>query len=95
MNALTRTAATLIPRTVQRTTTRRFGASATREEILNRTAEGNFKQNWMLEPGTYPIAIIIGFACGFCAFTCTSCLMRNPDCRIVPSKRTAVIRSWD
>jgi len=53
-----------------------------------------FKQNWLMDVGAYPVMGVICFAVGFCGFVCTRCLLTNPDVRIDKSKRTSTLRTW-
>jgi len=79
-----------VPRTSLGST--RFASSA---HPSKRVGEGSFKENWLSDPGAYPVIFIIAFAGCFCSGVGFKCLSSNPDVRIVPSKRNSVLRTWD
>mmetsp|Transcript_22461 Transcript_22461/g.26028 ORF Transcript_22461/g.26028 Transcript_22461/m.26028 type:complete len:87 (-) Transcript_22461:163-423(-) len=82
MNALTRTTRMVLPRanTMTMTAQRRMNSGMS-----------DFKKNWLMDPGTYPIIVIISFACGFCTFRCFHSLT-SQDVRITPDARQNLIR---
>mmetsp|Transcript_2406 Transcript_2406/g.4205 ORF Transcript_2406/g.4205 Transcript_2406/m.4205 type:complete len:93 (-) Transcript_2406:627-905(-) len=92
MNALTRSAATLLPRT----TGRRF-ASVRTAAITEAETNGfaAFKKNWLSDAGAYPVMAIVTFACCFCGAVGTTCLAANPDVRINMQKRQQLVRTWN
>ena len=53
-----------------------------------------FKNNWLMDRGAYPVMFIIGFAVCFCTTVGTRCLLTNPDVRIDRAKRQSVLRYW-
>mmetsp|Transcript_1203 Transcript_1203/g.1827 ORF Transcript_1203/g.1827 Transcript_1203/m.1827 type:complete len:91 (-) Transcript_1203:350-622(-) len=88
MNALSRSATSLVPRAARFAVNRPFATATKPGE------SPGFKQAWLQTSGTYPIIVILGFACSFCAFVGTTCLFKNPDVRMDRSKRGTVIRTW-
>merc|ERR1712029_755131 len=74
---------------------RRFSTD-TKNAVAFLKQEGNdsFKKNWLMDKGAYPIIVILGFACSFCAWCGVTCLAKNPDVQISPGKRNKVVRDW-
>lgn len=80
MNALTRSARVALPR------------AQTLGQTRSNSFMTEFKKNWLSDPGAYPVMAIVVFACGFCTYRGTKCLMTNKDVRILPSGRQELIR---
>jgi hypothetical protein len=50
---------------------------------------------WLSDPGAYPVIAVVTFACGMSASFITYCCVKNPDVRITPGRRQALVRSWE
>lgn len=55
---------------------------------------GNFKKNWLQDPSTYPMIVVLGAAGLLVGGVGISCLSFSPDVQIDPKKRGAVVRTW-
>ena len=69
--------------------------SASTTHPAKRVGEGSFKENWLSDAGAYPVIFIISFAGLFCFGVGSRCLLQNPDVRITPKRRNAIIRDWE
>jgi len=54
--------------------------------------EGFYKKNWLSDPATYPIFVVMGIATGLVAGVGGSCIFYNPDVQINPETRGSVLR---
>ena len=54
----------------------------------------NFKKDWLSDPSTYPIMVIMGFALTFCTGAAANALIRYKDVTILPSKRNSILQTW-
>ena len=54
--------------------------------------QNDFKKNYLMDAGAYPVAGILAFACVFCAVFMGRTLVVSHDVRMSPSKRQAIIR---
>jgi hypothetical protein len=55
---------------------------------------GTFKANWLSDPSTYPIIVILTGAVTGCSAFMTYKITRCPDVRITKSQKGQVIRPW-
>ncbi len=53
------------------------------------------KNIWLSDPGAYPVAVVVTFACGMCFTYMGYCCVANPDVRIGFGRRQQIIRDWD
>lgn len=80
MNALTKSARIVLPRT------------KTLSQVRTKTHFADFdKKHWVSDAGAYPVMGIIVFACGFCSWR-LAVSSSSPDVRIMPSARQNLIR---
>lgn len=49
---------------------------------------------WLSDPGAYPVLAVLTFACGMCGSYMAYCALTNPDVRIAPGRRQALVRTW-
>uniref|UniRef100_A0A7S0CLA5 Uncharacterized protein n=1 Tax=Proboscia inermis TaxID=420281 RepID=A0A7S0CLA5_9STRA len=78
-------------------TKKRFSSklSSVNKQMKTALKEPDMKETWLMDPGTYPIVFILGFALCFCAAVGTTCLRKNPDVRITKEKRASFLRTWE
>lgn len=104
MNALRRTAMTVLPRASRTSAaavaapTRRTMAAESRKDLHTGwpTTMAELKNNiWLSDPGAYPVLGVLGFALSFCTAFMAWGLARNQDVRIMPSKRQGIVRTWE
>lgn len=53
-----------------------------------------WRKNWLAQPATYPLLIVMGAASALVVGVAASCLAASPDVRISPGKRAATLRTW-
>ncbi|KAL9182123.1 hypothetical protein ACHAXT_012775 [Thalassiosira profunda] len=54
----------------------------------------NFKKDWLSDPSTYPIFVIMGCAVTFCTGASLNALFRYKDVTINPAKRNSKLQTW-
>ena len=52
----------------------------------------DFRKNWLQDPGTYPVIVVIAGALVLCTGRCIAAFTKCPDVRITPSARQTLIR---
>mmetsp|Transcript_7316 Transcript_7316/g.16186 ORF Transcript_7316/g.16186 Transcript_7316/m.16186 type:complete len:92 (-) Transcript_7316:225-500(-) len=85
-----RSAAKAVPRATRRNMSSgqvHTGMPTTMAELRNNI--------WLSDPGAYPVIAVVTFACGMSASFITYCCVKNPDVRITPGRRQALVRSWE
>mmetsp|Transcript_44969 Transcript_44969/g.66757 ORF Transcript_44969/g.66757 Transcript_44969/m.66757 type:complete len:99 (-) Transcript_44969:128-424(-) len=90
--ALARSALTRVPRSpaVQQQRTK---AATAFEKSLGSYKDFDYAV-WSSEAGAYPLILILGVAIVGCAGYYSYNVAYNPDIRVTPSKRHALIRTW-
>lgn len=63
-------------------------------QMTGRRMQSTFKKDWLSDPSTYPIMIVLGIACtlagSFIAYKVSSC----PDVRVTSKCKGHVVRTW-
>jgi len=54
----------------------------------------NFKRDWLSDPATYPIMVIMGCALTFMTGAAANALIRYKDVTIDPAKRNSKLQTW-
>mmetsp|Transcript_50390 Transcript_50390/g.69925 ORF Transcript_50390/g.69925 Transcript_50390/m.69925 type:complete len:89 (-) Transcript_50390:205-471(-) len=72
---------------------RRF--QSTTAIYANRKANLTVRNNWLQDPSTYPLIACMAAAGALVVGVGGSCLMYSPDVQISPSKRGAIMRTWE
>eukprot|EP01083_Nonionella_stella_P190990 707227_1 len=54
----------------------------------------NFKKDWLSDPATYPIFVIMGCALTFMTGAAANALIRYKDVTIDPAKRNSKLQTW-
>uniref|UniRef100_A0A7S1BRA2 Uncharacterized protein n=1 Tax=Corethron hystrix TaxID=216773 RepID=A0A7S1BRA2_9STRA len=54
-----------------------------------------FKETWLMDPGTYPVIVVIVAACSLCVVASFRCLIQNPDVQIRKNNRQSKLRTWE
>ena len=71
-------------------------ASSEHAFVKMRQNQQSFSKTWLSDPSTYPIIVVLGFACGMCAGVGSYYLYACKDVQISTSKRSnEIIRTWD
>ncbi len=52
----------------------------------------DFRKNWLQDPGTYPVIVVITGAVILCTGRCFKAMFGCPDVRITPTARQTLIR---
>merc|ERR1712151_510515 len=86
MNALTRSAASTLPRASK--------LCARRTKATTAFKEPSFSESWLQDKSTYPIIVIVGGALVGCTSYMAHKVMYHPDVRVKPDTRTQIIRTW-
>lgn len=50
---------------------------------------------WLSDPGAYPVIFVLSFACAFAVGFIGYNVVANPDVRITPGRRQAMMRTWE
>jgi ABC-type transporter Mla maintaining outer membrane lipid asymmetry permease subunit MlaE len=50
---------------------------------------------WLSDPGAYPIIAVLSFTVGFAGYFMIYNVFRNPDVRILASRRKELIHTWE
>lgn len=51
-----------------------------------------FKHHWTQDPGTYPVIVVVTFACALCTARCVHAFTSCQDVRITPTARQEIFR---
>mmetsp|Transcript_29148 Transcript_29148/g.28018 ORF Transcript_29148/g.28018 Transcript_29148/m.28018 type:complete len:95 (+) Transcript_29148:58-342(+) len=62
--------------------------------FLTANKKETFSKNFLSDPATYPIIVVLGAAGALCAGFATYCLTCNNDVRINPTRRNSILRTW-
>ena len=54
----------------------------------------NFKKDWLSDPSTYPIFVIMAGALTFMTGAAANALIRYKDVTIDPKKRNSILQTW-
>lgn len=73
---------------------RRF-QSSTSTTFLTKRQNETIKKNWLSDPATYPMILIMGLAGALVVNVIGSGLLYSPDVQISPQKRGSVVRNYD
>lgn len=52
----------------------------------------DFRKNWLQDPGTYPVIVVIAGALVICTGRCIHAFTKCPDVRITPTARKTLVR---
>merc|ERR1712113_460811 len=92
MNALTRSARLVLPRTKTFTSSQVRKESHLATKLPNACDTGNFTKNWLSDQGAYPVMAVVVLACSVCSARLAHSLLTVDDVRITPTARQTVIR---
>jgi hypothetical protein len=73
---------------------RRFQSSKVDTTFLTAGKHQTFSKNWLQDPSTYPMIVVLGCAMLLVGGVGISCLSFSPDVQIDPKKRNSILRNW-
>jgi hypothetical protein len=62
--------------------------------FLTLAKKKGFKDNWLSDPSTYPLIVVMGGAGALVFGISAYYLTQNPDVQVSPTKRNSLFRTW-
>jgi hypothetical protein len=73
---------------------RTHSLSSSSSSIYTLQTQKSFKKNWLSDPSTYPLIVIMGTALTFMVGMSANALLNYKDVRVNPARRNQKMQTW-